>query len=175
MHSLCTRMYVSMYLYSYLSTQGISGLAAHGGLEQYVVRLKMTIEWTQWYTPRPWSSKFGDAIWDRDWVNSEMHWEALIKNVWRCTLRTWSSEVVNALGDRDWVNLEMHFEAVIERVWRCTWRPWLSELRDALAGHDRVSLDMHLEAKIEWTQRCTPSCDRASLWMHLQQAVIEGD
>jgi len=35
---------VSMYLFSYPSTHGISGLAAGGALEQFEVRLKMTIE-----------------------------------------------------------------------------------------------------------------------------------
>jgi len=140
MHSVCILIYVSMYLYSYRSTHVISGLAARGDWEQLEVHLRMTMEWTQRYTPRPWSSEFGDAIGDRDWMNSEMHWEA-----------------------------------VIERVWRCTWRPRVSELRDAMGGRDWASLDMHLEAEIQSTQRCTPSCDRASLEMHLQQAMIEGD
>jgi len=140
MHSVCILIYVTMYLYSYLSTHRISGLAARGDWEQFMVRLKMTIEWTQRYTPRPRSSRFKDAI-----------------------------------GARDWVNSEMHREAVIEQVWRCDRRLRLSEHRDALGGLDRVSLDMHLKAGIEWTQRCTPSCDRASLEMHFQQAMIQGD
>jgi len=42
--SYCILIYVSMYLYSYLSTHGISGLAASGDSEQLEVRLKMTIE-----------------------------------------------------------------------------------------------------------------------------------
>ena len=46
-------------------------------------------------------------------MNSEMHLEAVIERIWRCT-----------------------FEAVIKRVWRCTWRPRSSELRDALGGRD---------------------------------------
>ena len=37
-------IYVSMYLYSNLSTHGISGLAAHGDCQQFEVRLKMTID-----------------------------------------------------------------------------------------------------------------------------------
>jgi len=44
MHSVCILIYVSMYLYSYLSTHGISRLAARGGGQQFEVRLKMTIE-----------------------------------------------------------------------------------------------------------------------------------
>jgi len=42
MHSVCILIYVSMYLYSYLSTHGISGLAARGDCQQFEVPLKMT-------------------------------------------------------------------------------------------------------------------------------------
>ena len=38
-----------MYLYSYLSTHGISGLAARGDCQQFEVRLKMT---TNMYSPQ---------------------------------------------------------------------------------------------------------------------------
>ena len=138
MHSVCIVIYVSMYLYSYLSTHGISGLVARGDWEQFEVWLKMTIEWTQRYTLRPWSSEFGDAIGDRDWVNSEMHWEAVIKRVRTCTWRPRSSELRDALGCRDGASLEMHL-----------WRPWSSELRDALRGCYWASLEMHLQAIIE--------------------------
>jgi len=43
MHSVSMLIYVSIYLYSYLSTHGISGLAACGDFQQFEVRLKMTI------------------------------------------------------------------------------------------------------------------------------------
>jgi len=52
-------------------------------------------------------------------VNSEMHSEAVIERVWRCTWRPRLSELRDALGGRDrrdQASLEMHFEAVIERV-----------------------------------------------------------
>ena len=39
------------------------------------MELETEIEWTQRCTLRPWSSEVGDAIGDRDWVNSEMHSE----------------------------------------------------------------------------------------------------
>jgi len=83
-----------MYLYSYPSTHGISGLAAGSAWEQFEVRLKMTIEWTQRYNPRLWSSQFGDAIGDRDWMNSEIDSEAMIE---------W---------DYDWARLEEYLEVV---------------------------------------------------------------
>jgi len=141
---LCIQfVFSSTYLYSYLSTHGISGLAARGDCQQFEVHLQITIKWTQRYTPRPGSSGFGDALGGPDGENSEMHWEAVIERVG------------DALRDWDWVNSQMHLEAMIERVWRCTWRPRLSELRDALWGRDRASLEMHLEAEVEWTQRCT--------------------
>ena len=44
MYSVCSLIYVSMYLYSYPSTHGISGQAAGGAWEQFKVRLKITIE-----------------------------------------------------------------------------------------------------------------------------------
>jgi hypothetical protein len=99
-------------------------------------------------------------------LNSEMHLEAEIEQVWRCIWRPRSSnskihleaeimlnsemhlEVVIERVWR-WCNSEMHLEAVIERVWRYTWRPRSSELRAALGGRDRASLEIHLEAEIE--------------------------
>jgi len=135
-------IYVSMYLYSYPSTHGISGLAAGGAWEQFEVRLKMTIEWTQRYTPRPWSSEFGDALGGRGRVNLEINSETMIERVWRCTWRPCSCE----LAGRNRESLEIHLEAVIERVWRCTWatvidrvwrctwRPWSSGIGRVLGG-----------------------------------------
>jgi len=155
MYSGCIVIYVSMYLYSYQSTDGKSGLAAGGAWERFEVRPKMMIEWTQRCTGRLWSSEFGDALGGRARVNWEMHLEAVIDRVQRCTGRPWSSEFGDALGGRDGVNPEMHLEAVIEWVWTCTGRPRWTGLRDALWGRDRASLDMHLEAEIVWTQRCT--------------------
>jgi len=69
-------------------------------------------------------------------VSLEMHWEAVIDRVWRCTGRPRWSEFGDVLGARDGVNSDMHLEAVIERVWRFTGRPRWSELRDALGGRD---------------------------------------
>jgi len=65
-------------------------------------------------------------------VNSEIHLEAMIEQVWRCTWRPRLSELRDALGGRDRASWGIHFEPVIERGWRCNWRPRLSELRDAL-------------------------------------------
>jgi len=62
------------------------------------------------------SSNIGDALGDRDRVNSEMHLEAGIERVWRCSSRPRSSELSNAPGGRDRVNSEMQSDAVIERV-----------------------------------------------------------
>ena len=50
-------------------------------------------------------------------MNSEMHSQAVIVQVWRCTWRPKLSELRDALGGRDRryrASLEMHFEAVIE-------------------------------------------------------------
>jgi len=53
---------------------------------------------------------FGDTHGGRDRVNLEMHSEAVIERVWRCTWRPWSCE----LGGRNRASLEIHLEAVIE-------------------------------------------------------------
>jgi len=54
MHSVCILIYVSMNLYSYLSTHGISGLAAHGDCQQFEVRLKITTNmYSPLFSPRP--------------------------------------------------------------------------------------------------------------------------
>jgi len=69
-----------------------------------------------------WSSEFRDALQGRNPARVEIHMEAVIEWVWRCTWRPWSCE----LGGRDRASVEIHLQAVIERVWRCTWRPWSS-------------------------------------------------
>jgi len=78
------------------------------GLE---MQLEIDIEWTERCTCSLWSIGFGDAIGYRDWVNSEMHREAVIEGVGWC------------IGDWDWVNSEMHLEALLNEVWRFTGRP----------------------------------------------------
>jgi hypothetical protein len=49
-------------------------------------------------------------------VNQELHLEATIDQVWRCTWRLRLSELRDALGGRDQSSVEMHFEALIEQV-----------------------------------------------------------
>jgi len=88
---------------------------------------------------RVWSRLAADSAWqhirgvpgNEDGPNSDIHSEAVIKRVWRCTVRLRSS------------------------VFRCTWRQWSSEVGDALAGHNRVNLEMHCKAVIGWVCRCT--------------------
>ena len=124
-----------MYLYSYPSTHGISGLAAGGAREQFKVRLKMMIKWTQRYTLRLWSCEFGNALGGDNRANLE----AVIVRVSRYTWRLWLSEFRDALGGRGRANSQ----AVIERGWRYTWRPLSSEFGDTLGGRNRASLEMH--------------------------------
>jgi len=158
MYLVCILIYVSMYLYSYPSTHRISRLAAGGVWEEFEVRLKMMMEWTQRYTPRPWSSEYGDALGGRDHVTAEMHSEAVIERVWRCTWRPRSSELRDALGDCDAASLEMHLEAMTERVGGGT-----------CGDHDRVNLVMHSEAVIERVWRCT-----CRLWPSEMGGVLGG-
>ena len=67
-------------------------------------------------------SLINDVLGGRDQDSWEMHLEAVIERVWRCTLRPWS-----------WTQ-------------RSTGRPLLSEFGDALAGYDRAGLEKYLEA-----------------------------
>jgi len=46
-------------------------------------------------------------------VNSEMHLDAVIEQVWRCTGRLRSIKLRDALGGRDRASLEMNLEATI--------------------------------------------------------------
>ena len=47
-------------------------------------------------------------------MNSEMHLDGRIEQVWGCIGRPRSSELRHALGGRDRVRLEMHLEAESE-------------------------------------------------------------
>ena len=130
MYLVCILIYVSRYLYSYPSIHAISGLAAGGAWEQFEVRLKMKIQWTQIYTPRPWSRDFGDALGGSDQPYWEMHLEAVISHIWRCIWKPWSS----VFGD-------VHLEGMIVH----TWRPCSSESGEALGGHDCANLQATIE------------------------------
>jgi len=92
----------------------------------------MTIEWTERYTPRPWSSSFGDTPRGGNRAYLEIHLQAVIKWTQRCTPRLWSSEFGDTVGGHDGTSLEI-----------CTWSPWSCEL----AGRNRASLEIHLEAR----------------------------
>jgi len=80
---------------------------------------------TQRCTWRPSGSTYGDALGGRDRVNSEMHLEAVIELVCRCTWRPKSS----------WTQC-------------CNLNPRSSEFGDALVGRDQGSFQMCLEATI---------------------------
>jgi len=142
------------------------------------IHLVAEIEWTQWYTPRLWSSEFGLALGGRDRVNSVMHseqWSSEFRDAlaagyhrWRLEeyLQVVDLEAVNGrharccdsihrLVNSDRMNSEMHLEGRIEWTQRCTGRLWSSEFGDALWGHDQARVEMQLETEIEWTQICT--------------------
>jgi hypothetical protein len=53
----------------------------------------------------------------------EIHSDAMMHGVWRCTWRTGSSEFWDALGGLTRGSFKIHLEAVIKRVLTCTWRP----------------------------------------------------
>jgi len=65
-------------------------------------------------TSRPKSSESGDTLGGRNGASLEMHLEAVIDRVWRCTGRPRWSELRDALGGRDRASLEMQWEAEME-------------------------------------------------------------
>jgi len=80
-------IYVSMYLYSYRSTHVISGLPTDRTYEQLEVRIKLTIEWTEFSTPALWSREFGDDHEGCDRVSFDIHLETENTQVCRYTWR----------------------------------------------------------------------------------------
>jgi len=118
--------YVSLYLFSYQSTHRTSQLAAGGAGKQFVVRLKMTIKYTQRYTWMPVSCELTDALGRCVWVSFESHLEAMIRSVYSCPLRPGSLEFEGINRD----SLEIHLEAMMDWVRRCNWSPWSSEMRE---------------------------------------------
>jgi len=87
---------------------------------------------TQRYTPRHWSTKFGDPLGGRDCGTSD----ALTGQVFKFSWRVRSSEFGEALGGHHCGNLEV----VMVRNSRYTWRLRLSKLGDAHWGRDQSSL-----------------------------------
>jgi len=118
MYSVCILINKFMYLYSYPSTHSISGLAAGSAWEQFEVRRKMTIEWTQICTWWPWLSEIGYAFGGPDSASWEMN-----------------------LGGHNHVN----FKAVIEWLGICTVSQWLHEFGYALGGHNRATSKAMIE------------------------------
>jgi hypothetical protein len=116
-----------------------------------------------------------------DQGNSEIHSEAAIEQVWRCTSRWQMSIFGDTLRGLDRVNLEMHSEIVIQLVCRCTWRAWKHQLE----GHNCSSSEMHMNTVIGRVWRCTwrpcssdfrdafGGCDRVILERHLETMTMK--
>jgi len=100
---------------------------------------------------------------DDNWVNSEIHSEAVIKQLWRCTWRTWSSNFDDGLGSCIQASLKYTFDAIIVQSCRSwtrkfsdrTWMTRSSELTDALGCHDWASSEMHFNTVMDRVWRCT--------------------
>jgi len=84
-------------------------------------------------TLRPGSSEYEYERGDRNWVNSEMHLQAVMEIVWICTWRLGSIELRDTLRCGNRATLEMCLEAKILLTQRFTWRPW-SIQREGLLG-----------------------------------------
>jgi len=138
--NICVQcVFSSMYLYSYLSTHGISGLAARGECQQFEVRLKMTIEWTQRYTPRPWSSEFGDAlVAGYDCARLEEYLEVVdLEAVDGRRARCWDS-IHRVVNSKPWECDEV--SSPLQLLWRTGWwRSIVGEVHGKLKLHSGVN------------------------------------
>jgi hypothetical protein len=113
---LCTN--ICIYLYSYWSTDPISGLVAGSALEKFEFRQKVIIGGTQRYTRWPWLSEFGYTLGGCNWARLVMHfWGQNYVNL---------KAMIKRVEGHNLVKLEMHSDAANEQHWRCTWRFWLS-------------------------------------------------
>ena len=122
-YNLCRAFHLGYHIMSVHPPALLQDILAGRDLARLEMHLEAEIEWTERYTPRLWSSEFGDAVGDRGWVNSELHLEAVIVWVCRHTWRPRLSELRCAHPGRDRVSLEMHLEqAMIKRDWRSTSR-----------------------------------------------------
>jgi len=61
---------------------------------------------------------------DDDGANSEMHLEAVIKQVWSCTWRPRWSELRDVPGGRNWACLGMHLETITSAQCKSVWKPY---------------------------------------------------
>jgi len=141
MYLVCILIYGSIYLYSYPSTHGISGLAAGRASEQFEVRLEMTMKWTQRYTWRRVSCEVRDALGGCDRASLMMRWEAVFEWTNRCTASPWLSEFGDELGGHDRATLEEYLEALDRRCtgcWDCIYHLVNSQLWEC----DEVTLPL---------------------------------
>jgi len=91
-----------------------------------------------WCTLRLWSSVFGNAVGDEDWVNTEIHLEAGIRQLWNPTWRLRDGVNWDMYLENEWASEpKMHLKAVIKWTQICAWEPWVTEY------------GMHFEAVIE--------------------------
>jgi len=99
--------------------------------------------------------RLSDALGGSHSVYLQMHLEAEIKRVWRCTQSLRSSVLSVAIGDQDWVSIVLQWGAVAKWDLWWTWRPWVRKYQDALGGYDWASFEIQLVAIIKQAWKCT--------------------
>jgi len=97
-------------------------------------------------------SEFGDTHGSHNGVRLVMHFEAMIKQFWRCSCRLLSSQFGCTHGGHERVYLEIHLEAIIVQ----TCRMYSNLCGYTLGGHDWTNIEIHSEAVIKQVWRCTP-------------------
>jgi len=158
----------------------------------YLDWLQAVLESDSRCTQKWQSSELSDTLHASDQTSLEMHFEAVIERIWRCTSRLWLREhrehleiVIEwiwrctwwvwscKLGGRDQASLEILLEAVIKRVWRCTWRSSSSRFGYTLGGRDRAILEIIFKAVIEqvWSYTWMPWSSELGD-MHLEAMIV---
>jgi len=158
-----------MYLCIYITARSHT---IYLDLLQTVFENNLRVTW------RSQSSGLRDTLGGGYPVTLEMHLEAVIKRVSRCT---WMPRLCN-VGSLDWASVEMHLQAKIEwSQWR-TWRPYSSKFADALGGYNWGRLGINSEAILKQTCRlwssgigdALGSHDRARMEEYLEAVTGRG-
>jgi hypothetical protein len=162
--SLHLCIYASMYLYSYPSTHSISGEASACACKQFMMHLKMTIEWTQRCTGWLWLIQFENRLGGQNCYKLEATIERVcgprmsackdpLRKVLRARLEV-NLEEVNGRPAGHWLDCIDDF--LCSHLWECdevsiplsshgdmdggSW--YFTETRQNLKPHSRVDLSL---------------------------------
>jgi len=103
-----------------------------------------------------WSCQLGeqrDAMEGLNWMNTKIHFKAMIEWCVKCTYCPSTSEFRRSLHTGIHIILVMYWHATIAWNEKYTWRKLSSEVEKGLIGQDQVNLLNCMEAMIERVRR----------------------